>query len=139
MRLLAPPGISGGAARERRSPPKTFSLEKAARMHRPAAPPHFCFGFDAQCPPQKHGYTQGSSRAPRVFAILPLPRPGLRQFPKRARPIPCRTKATEALASASSLARATNRKTSSRNDSKQHVPSLPREDWRTILKTKPLF
>src|SRR5579859_5837646 len=138
MRFLAPPGISGGAARELRSPPKTFSLEKAARMHRPAAPPHFCFGLDAQFPPQKHGYTQGSSRAPRVFAIHPLPRPGPRQFPKRAHPIPRPTTATEALASVSSLARAMNRKTSSRNDSKQHVPSLPREDWRTILNAKPL-
>ena len=127
MRVPAPPGISGGAASARRPPLKTFFLGKEARTHRPAAPRHFCFGLDAQFSPQRHGHTRCSSRVPRVCAILPLPRPAPRQFPKRVLPIPNRTKATEALASASSLARATKRKTSSRSDSQHHFPSCALE------------
>src|SRR5579859_817086 len=124
---------------------RMFFRKKAGRTRPPATRRRSCKDCraaecsDAQVLRPGCGCIQGLSPALRAFVALALPRPHLRQFPKRARPIPCRTKATEALASASSLARATNRKTSSRNDSKQHVPSLPRKDWRTILKTKPLF
>src|SRR4029077_10793494 len=53
------------------------------------------------------------------FAILPLPRPALRQFQERVRPNPCRTKATELFASASCAASTTKHKTSSQTDSQK--------------------
>jgi len=56
-----------------------------------------------------------------------LPRPAPRQFQEHVLPIPIRTKATEALASALSLARTTKRKTSSRSDSQHHFPSCAPE------------
>src|SRR5271167_5202892 len=70
---------------------------------------------------------RGSSLAPRISAILLSPRPALRQFQERARPIPHRTRSREALPSASSCARWTKRKTSSRTDSKKHVQSAAQE------------
>ncbi len=127
MHTLAIQAISDDAAPERRSLQKMFSLEKATQMHHLGPRRRLYFDSGAQFPPQKYGYTRGSSLALRVFAILPLPRPAQRQFPERALPILCRTKATEALASASSLAKATKRKTSSRTDSTQHIRSSARE------------
>jgi hypothetical protein len=87
--------ISNDAAPGRRWLQKMFSLEKAAPTHPPATPLRSRFGFAAQVRRQTRGYTRCSSLAPRVFAILPLPRPALRQFQERVRPNPCPTKATE--------------------------------------------
>jgi hypothetical protein len=127
MRALAIQAISDDAAPEQRSQQKMFFLKKARQMHHLAPRRRLRFYSGVQFPPQKYGYTRGSSLASRVFATLPLPRPAPRQFPERALPILCRTKATEALASGSSLAKATKRKTSSRTDSTQHIPSSARE------------
>jgi len=122
MRCLAILAIADDAAPEQRSRQKMFSLEKARQMHHLAPRRRLYFDSGAQFPPQKYGYTRGSSLDLRVFATLPLPRPAPRQFPERALPILCRTAATEALASASSPATTTKRKTSSRTDSNQHIP-----------------
>jgi hypothetical protein len=126
-RALAILAISNDAQPIRRSPLKMFFLEKATRMHRPATPLRLSFGFAGQSPARMRDCTRGSSRAPRVSATLPSPRPAPRQFLEHARPIPHRTKSMEELAFASSCASTTKRKTSSRTDSKKHVQSAAQE------------
>jgi len=123
MRALAPLSISSGATREQRSPRKIFFPETATRTHLPARPRHSFRDSAARFRRQTRGYTRDLSHAPRVFAIPLSPRPALLRFPERARPIPFRTKSTEANVSASCCARRTKRKTSSRTDSQKHVHS----------------
>jgi hypothetical protein len=119
--------ISNDATPKRRSLLKMSFLERATRMHRPATPLRLSFGFAGQSPARMRDCTRGSSRAPRVSATLPSPRPAPRQFLEHARPIPHRTKSMEELAFASSCASTTKRKTSSRTDSKKHVQSAAQE------------
>lgn len=132
-RIAALPSFSNGAVQERRSPRKIFVRGRAAPMHRPAGLLRSSFDFAERFQPQTHGCIQGLSRASRAFAILPSPRLDPRQFPERARPIPFRTRAMEATASASRFARGTSRKTSSRTDSQKHVPSSARETLPQVL------
>jgi hypothetical protein len=119
--------ISNDAAPGRRWLQKMFSPEKAAPKHPPAKYRRLCFRFAREAWRQMRGYTRCSSRARRVFAILRSPRPARRQFQERVRPNPCRTKATELLASASCAASTTKHKTSSRTHSQKHVQSAARE------------
>ncbi len=128
-RRLAPAilAISNDAAPGRQWLQKMFFPEKAAPKHPPARHRRLRFGFAREARRQMRGYTRCSSRARRVFAIPPLPRPALRQFQERVRPNPCRTKATELLASASCAASTTKHKTSSQSDSQKHVQSAARD------------
>jgi hypothetical protein len=121
--VLAPLSISSDAIRESRSPRKMFLAQTAVRMRRLARPRRSRQDSAAQLRRQTRGYIRGSSRVPRAYTILPSPRPGLLLFPKRVRPIPSRTKSTEANASASCCARRTKHKTSSRTDSRRHIHS----------------
>src|SRR5580700_8505501 len=82
------------------------------------------------------GYTRGWSLARRVFAILPLPRPALRQFQERVRPNPCRTRATELFVSASCAASTTKHKTSSQTAS-QNASNPPRGKGRRQNSERP--
>jgi len=100
-----------------------FSPEKAAPKHPPAKHRRLRFAFAREAWRQTRGCIRCSSLARRVFAILRLPPPALRQFQERVLPNPCPTKATELLPSASCAASTTKHKTSSQTDSQKHVQS----------------
>src|SRR5579864_783319 len=116
-----------------------FSRERVALRHRLAAPCHLYFWPVARSPRQMRGCIQGSLLAPHVSAIPLSPRPDPRQVQERARPIPCRTKATGALASGSCCAKMTKHKTSSRTDSQAHTLSPAQKTLSQVLKKKLVF
>ena len=118
---------ANGAARERRSPLKKFSLRMEVLTHRLVPQRRLRCWFASRAQQQKRGYIQGWSLAPRAFSTLPSPRPVLLQFQECARPIPRRTKATELLASESCCAKMMKRRTSSRTDSQKHVHSAAQQ------------
>jgi hypothetical protein len=130
--------ISNDEASGQRWLQKMFSPEMAGQMHRPAPQRHLCCWSASRARWQKRSYIRGSSLARRASATLLSPLLALLQFQERVHPIPCRTKATELLASASCAASRTNHKTNSRTDSQERIQSA-REKLPQVAKQLPRF